>query len=158
MKDEKKKSWMSTLFAYAEGEKKRMYLSVVLSVLSVAAGLAPFYCMYAMLCLFVAGTATAAGIIKWCLLALLAYAVKILLFSLSTGVSHAMAYTILEALRLRLCELRAERRRCRTPRQVKAMDRRIRTLTPLLRQCRELAQLTEHYYERSYCRDEHYRI
>ena len=99
MKDEKKKSWMSTLFAYAEGEKKRMYLSVVLSVLSVAAGLAPFYCMYAMLCLFVAGTATAAGIIKWCLLALLAYAVKILLFSLSTGVSHAMAYTILEALR-----------------------------------------------------------
>ncbi len=67
---------MSTLFAYAEGEKKRMYLSVVLSVLSVAAGLAPFYCMYAMLCLFVAGTATAAGIIKWCLLALLAYAVK----------------------------------------------------------------------------------
>ena len=99
MKDEKKKSWMSTLFAYAKGEKKRMYLSVVLSVLSVAAGLAPFYCMYAMLCLFVAGTATAAGIIKWCLLALLAYAVKILLFSLSTGVSHAMAYTILEALR-----------------------------------------------------------
>ena len=104
MKDEKKKSWMSTLFAYAEGEKKRMYLSVVLSVLSVAAGLAPFYCMYAMLCLFVAGTATAAGIIKWCLLALLAYAVKILLFSLSTGVSHAMAYTILEALRLRLAD------------------------------------------------------
>ena len=38
-----------------------------------------------------------------------------------------------EALRLRLCQLRAERRRCRTPRQVKAMDRRIRTLTPLLR-------------------------
>ena len=99
MKNEKKKSWMSTLFAYAEGEKKRMYLSVVLSVLSVAAGLAPFYCMYAMLCLFAVGTATAAGIIKWCLLALLAYAVKILLFSLSTGVSHAMAYTILEALR-----------------------------------------------------------
>lgn len=95
---------MSTLFAYAEGEKKRMYLSVVLSVLSMAAGLAPFYCMYAMLCLFVAGTATAAGIIKWCLLALPAYAVKILLFSLSTGVSHAMAYTILEALRLWLAD------------------------------------------------------
>lgn len=63
-----------------------------------------------------------------------------------------------EALRLRLRELRAERRRCRTPRQAKAMDRRIRTLTPMLRQCRELARLTEHYYERSYCRDEHYRI
>ena len=63
-----------------------------------------------------------------------------------------------EALRLRLCELRAERRRCRTPRQAKAMDRRIRTLTPLLRQCRELAELTGNYYERSYCRNEKYRV
>lgn len=33
-----------------------------------------------------------------CLLALAAYLVKILLFSLSTGTSHAMAYTILEGL------------------------------------------------------------
>ena len=63
-----------------------------------------------------------------------------------------------EALRLRLCQLRAERRRCRTPRQAKAMDRRIRTLTPLLRQCRELAELTGNYYERSYCRNEKYRV
>ena len=41
---------------------------------------------------------------KWCLLALAAYAVKIALFSLSTGISHAMAYTILEGLRLRLAD------------------------------------------------------
>lgn len=38
------------------------------------------------------------------LLALAAYLVKILLFSLSTGTSHAMAYTILEGLRLRLAD------------------------------------------------------
>ena len=42
--------------------------------------------------------------VKWCLLALLAYGVKILLFSLSTGTSHSMAYTILEGLRLRLAD------------------------------------------------------
>ena len=41
-----RKSWLQALFAYAEGEKKRMLLSVVLSVLSVTLGLAPFYCMY----------------------------------------------------------------------------------------------------------------
>lgn len=29
----KKKSWMQALFAYAEGEKRRLILSVVLSVL-----------------------------------------------------------------------------------------------------------------------------
>ena len=103
MKTEKK-SWTDALFAYAQGEKKRMALSVVLSVLSVAAGLAPFYCMYAIICQFAAGTASAAGVIRWSLLALAAYVVKILLFSLSTGVSHAMAYTILEGLRLRLAD------------------------------------------------------
>ena len=103
MKPEKK-NWLHTLFAYARGEKKRMYLSVVLSVLSVAVGLLPFYCMYRLICLFTAGTATAAGVVHWCLLALLCYAGKILLFSLSTGVSHAMAYTILESLRLRLAD------------------------------------------------------
>ena len=103
MKPEKK-NWLHTLFAYARGEKRRMYLSVVLSVLSVAVGLLPFYCMYRLICLFTAGTATAAGVVHWCLLALLCYAGKILLFSLSTGVSHAMAYTILESLRLRLAD------------------------------------------------------
>ena len=99
-----KKSWMQSLFAYAEGEKKRMALSVVLSVLSVAAGLVPFYCMYRMIGLFASGEATAQSVAMWCGLSLAVYAVKILLFSLSTGISHSMAYTILEALRLRLAD------------------------------------------------------
>ena len=96
----KKKSWTSALFAYAEGEKSRLLLSVVLSVLSVMLGLVPFYCMYRLICLMAAGTATAALAVKWCLLALAAYAAKVVLFGLSAGTSHAMAYTILEGLRL----------------------------------------------------------
>ena len=103
MKTEKK-SWLQALFAYAEGERKRMLLSVVLSVLSVMTGLLPFYCMYRMICLFAAGGAAAGEVVRWCLLALLCYAGKILLFSLSTGVSHTMAYAILESLRLRLAD------------------------------------------------------
>lgn len=100
----KKKSWTSALFAYAEGEKSRLLLSVVLSVLSVMLGLVPFYCIYRLICLMAAGTATAALAVKWCLLALAAYAAKVVLFGLSTGTSHAMAYTILEGLRLRLAD------------------------------------------------------
>lgn len=100
----KKKSWTQALFTYAEGEKKRMRLSVILSVLSVTLGLVPFYCMYWLICEFVSGTVTAAVIVKWCLISLAAGAAKILLFSLSSGTSHAMAYTILEALRLRLAD------------------------------------------------------
>lgn len=100
----KTKSWLGALFAYADGEKKRLILSVVLSVLSVMLGLVPFYCMYRMICLFAAGAATVGAVVRWCLLSLLAYAVKILLFSLSTGVSHTMAHHILEGLRLRLAD------------------------------------------------------
>lgn len=61
MKPEKK-SWTRALFAYAGGEKKKLVLSVVLSVLSVTLGLASFYCMYGLLCQFAAGTATAAPV------------------------------------------------------------------------------------------------
>ena len=104
MPKDQKPNVLSTLFAYADGEKKRLAASVVLSVLSVTLGLLPFYCMYRMICLFAIGAATAGAVIRWCLLSLLFYAVKILLFSLSTGVSHTMAYNILEGLRLRLAD------------------------------------------------------
>ena len=100
MKSEKK-SWLSALFAYAQGERRQLVLSVVLSVASILLGLVPFFCMYRLICLFASGTAE---ILQWCLLSLGAYAAKILLFSLSTGVSHAMAYTVLESLRLRLAD------------------------------------------------------
>lgn len=99
-----KKSWMQAIFAYAEGEKKRMILSVILSVVSVMLGLVPFYCMYRLISLFAAGTVTKSAIINWCLASLAAYVGKILFFSLSTGISHSMAYTILESLRLRLAD------------------------------------------------------
>ena len=100
----KNKSWLNSLFAYAEGEKKKMACSVALSVISVILGLLPFYCMYEMICLFAENAATGALIAKWCLLALAAYCAKILTLSLSTGISHSMAYSILEGLRLRLAD------------------------------------------------------
>ena len=39
-----------------------------------------------------------------------------------------------------------------------ALHRRIAELRPLLRQCRQLGRLTARYYDRSYYRDEQYRI
>lgn len=99
-----KKSFVNALFAYAEGEKKKMVLSVILSVISVMSGLLPFYCMYEVVSVFADGTAALGEVVKWCLFALLAYILKILTFTLSTGVSHSMAYTILDALRLRLAD------------------------------------------------------
>lgn len=99
-----KKSFINVLFAYAGGEKKKMILSVILSVISVMLGLVPFYCMYELISMFVTDAVTTGDIVKWCMIALLSYALKILTFTLSTGTSHSMAYTILEGLRLRLAD------------------------------------------------------
>lgn len=95
---------MKSLFAYAEGEKKKMTASVILSVLSVCAGLVPFYCMYKVIGLFAADTATTDSVIMWSMIALAAYAVKIATFTLSTGISHNMAYNVLAGLRRRLAD------------------------------------------------------
>ena len=60
--------------------------------------------MYRLISFFVAETVTKAAIGNWCLVSLAVYVGKILFFSLSTGISHSMAYTILESLRLRLAD------------------------------------------------------
>lgn len=103
MKD-KKQSYMQILFAYAKEEKKKMVISIILSIISVTLGLLPFYFIYKVISLFVTGNPTIKDVILWCMLALLAYTLKILTFTLSTGVSHNMAYNILEKLRLRLAD------------------------------------------------------
>lgn len=76
MKMEKEKSsWTATLFRYAEGQKAKLVISVILSVISVTSGLVPFYCMYRIICLFTDGIASSSSIIGWCIGALAAYIV-----------------------------------------------------------------------------------
>ena len=102
--NEKKPGWLHSLFAYAQKAKAELGASVALSILSILLGLAPFYCMYKVICLFAAGTAEKAAVFSWCAWALAAYVGKVVCFSLSTGISHHAAYHILEGLRLRLVE------------------------------------------------------
>ena len=99
-----KRSWMAALFAYAKNAKGELAGSTVLSVISILLGLVPFYCMYQVICLFAAGVLTTQAVLVWCGRSLAAYAGKIVCFTLSTGISHHAAYTILEGLRLRLVE------------------------------------------------------
>ena len=101
---EKKENWLRTLLGYAGGYRKKFSLSVVLSVISVTAGLVPFFCMYRVLCEFVEQTVTMQSVVGWCLGALAAYAVKVLCFAGSTGASHQVAYRVLEGLRLRMAD------------------------------------------------------
>ena len=56
----------------------------------------------------------------------------------------------------RLQTLRETYRRSTDEAEREHLHRRILDLSPLLQQCRELQQLTAHYYDRSYHRDEKY--
>ena len=101
---EKKESWFGALLGYAGRYKSKFGLSIVLSVISVTAGIVPYFCMYRIICHFVGQTVTMKLALGWCGGALLAYAVKVLCFAGSTGSSHQVAYHVLEGLRLRLAD------------------------------------------------------
>ena len=99
-----KQNFLSCLLSYASGGRQKLILSVILSAVSIMAGLVPYYCFYRVICLFMDGTAGMEGILQWSLLAFAAYAVKVLCFGLSTTASHYAAYHILEGLRNRVAE------------------------------------------------------
>ena len=61
-------------------------------------------------------------------------------------------------LRGRLKQLRQALAIADDPEEVWHLKRRIAELTPLLTQMNELAELTEHYYERGYYRNEKYTL
>lgn len=103
-KTTEKKSWMSSLLSYAEGSKKELVISMILSVISIVAGLLPYYCFYRVIDLFILNKANVDVIIAWCVPAMAAYVIKVLFFGLSTGLSHHAAYTILEGLRLQVAD------------------------------------------------------
>ena len=62
------------------------------------------------------------------------------------------------AFALRISELRAALREESSAEEARRLRNRIRELQILRRQSRELAELTAHYYERSYHRDEKYTL
>ena len=62
------------------------------------------------------------------------------------------------ALRCRMAELRAAARQETDPDAVRALHSRIAALDPLLREAKALAELTAHYYDRSYHKHEKYTL
>lgn len=65
---------------------------------------------------------------------------------------HAQA----DVLRLRIRELKEMRQGQADPEEIFRLTRSIAELEPLLREARELAAVTAHYYERGYHKDEKY--
>ena len=74
---------------------------------------------------------------------------------------YEMSFTYREDVlrfRLRVGELRAAVKRAPTQEAQERLRRRIAELETLIRQSRELAELTQHYYERGYYCDERYTL
>ena len=61
-------------------------------------------------------------------------------------------------LDLRICQLEAVLERTRNEKQRLMLEHRIHMLSTMLREARELAVLTERYYERGYCRNGKYTL
>lgn len=96
----KQKSWISIVFSFASQCKAKIIWSVLCAVISVAAGLVPYWSVYRIITLFIGGTPAMAEVGKWCLIGLGAYALRFLFYGISTSLSHISAYTILENIRL----------------------------------------------------------
>ena len=63
-----------------------------------------------------------------------------------------------QPLRERLRLLRQAKKRAQDREELFWIERRMSALTSMLTQLNELAELTEHYYERGYYRNEKYRL
>lgn len=100
----KQKSWISIVFSFASQCRVKIVLSVLCVIISVAAGLIPYWSVYQVITLFISGVPMMAEIWKWCLIGLGAYAIRFLLYGISTTLSHISAYTILENIRLSLAK------------------------------------------------------
>ena len=61
-------------------------------------------------------------------------------------------------LRDRIRQLQRQRLEEQDPERIWQLDRRMAELLPMLRQARELAELTAHYYDRGYWRNEKYTL
>ena len=103
--EKKKENWFSCLMNYANGSKGKLVISVLLSIISIVSGLVPYYCVYRMIALFTESEVTNVSLVYWGAIILTAYVVKVVTFGLSTGISHQVAYHILEKLRLRVSDV-----------------------------------------------------
>lgn len=100
----KEQSSFSCLLGYTKGNRGKLIGSIVLSVISIVSGIVPYYCFYRVIDTFIAEMVDMQMILGWSGIGLAAYVVKVLFFGLSTGLSHHVAYHILEQLRLQVTD------------------------------------------------------
>ena len=100
----KKRSWISIVFSFASQCKGKIILSVICALVSVASGLIPYWSVYHIITSFINGSATISNVWIWGLIAVCGYTFRYIFHGISTSLSHASAYSILENIRLALAK------------------------------------------------------
>ncbi|MBP3807377.1 MAG: ABC transporter ATP-binding protein [Eubacterium sp.] len=98
-------NWFKTLLSYAKGSGTKLVISVILSVISLVSGIVPYFCVYKMLDAYMTSGLDKETVLFWGLVALGMYFVKVLSFGLSTGISHYVAFNVLEGMRLKVADV-----------------------------------------------------
>ena len=98
-------NWFKTLLSYAKGSGTKLVISVILSVISLVSGIVPYFCVYKMLDAYMTGGLDKETVLFWGLIALGMYFIKVLTFGLSTGISHYVAFNVLEGMRLKVADV-----------------------------------------------------
>ncbi len=99
------KKWFATLLSYAKGSGGRLGASVIFSMISLVSGLVPYYCVCSILDRYMSGSPDRSMVLRYCLIAFIAYLVKVICFGISTGISHYVAFNVLEGLRLKVADV-----------------------------------------------------
>lgn len=99
----KKKNLLAEVFAYAT-DKKKVAFSILLAIISVFGGLAPYFSSANLVILIVRQRLALDNILFWSSLAIGGYGIKSVCYTLSSGCSHKIAYTVLAEIRVKLTD------------------------------------------------------
>ena len=76
----KQKSWISIVFSFASQCRGKIVLSVLCAIISVVAGLIPYWSVYQIITLFIGGLPVVGEGWKWGWMGRVAYAVSVLVY------------------------------------------------------------------------------
>ena len=97
-------SSIKRMFELAGRYKSRMIAAVVLAILSVAAGMIPYFIIQRIIMEFVSGVPDSVYLRNLAVFAGAAYLLKVTLFGKATSLSHGAAYRILYNIRLKVAD------------------------------------------------------
>ncbi len=98
----KKQSNLSYLLYLAGGEKKKLFLAVILSVISSILAFAPFLIIYKMIMILFEGNVIYKEVLNLAVLAAIIIIVRIIFFIASGAFSHVAAFNILYYIRMKI--------------------------------------------------------